>query len=167
MITNKILNTIIGILSIIVIPIQLVTTLALGLLGQLTFGLILFPFSLVWVICFLGPLLGLSWLWQHAKILRFPLALLGVPLAVLGYTYTALLPSMGEADSRISKLMLCSTWPFSFQCWNMISKQSLPSGSLADPFARVLYGLSKSTPPWITYLEGIGVYEELEYQNGI
>ena len=167
MVTSKILNVIIGILSIIVIPVQLVTTLVLGLLVQLTFGLLLLPFSLVWVVCFFGPLLGLSWLWQHARVLRFPLALLGVPLAVLGNTYTVLLPSMGETDSRISKLMLCSTWPFSLQCWGMITKQCLPPGNPNDSFARVLYGLAKNTPPWIVYLESIGVYKELEYQNGI
>lgn len=167
MVTNKILNAIIGVLSIVVIPVQLITTLVLGLLVQLTFGLLLFPFSLIWIVFFLGPLLGLSWLWQHARVLRIPIALLGVPLAVLGNTYTALLPSMGEMDSRISKLILCSTWPFSIQSWSMITKQELPSGSHSETFVNVLYGLSRKTPPWVAYLEQIGTFEELEYRNGV
>ena len=38
-------------------------------------------------------------------------AIIGIPLAILGDTYVALLPSMGEMDSRYSKMICCQTFP--------------------------------------------------------
>ena len=56
---NKIIDIFITILAIVVVPVQLVTTLVLGLLVSLTGGLLLYTISLIWVVLFLGPLLWL------------------------------------------------------------------------------------------------------------
>ena len=113
MLANRIINILTSLLSPVVIPIQLVTTFVGGCLVSFTFGLLLLPLSLVWVVVFMGPLLGMSWLWDRAPLLRLPVGVLGVPLAVLGGVYVSLVPSMGELDSRAVKLLVCWTWPFS------------------------------------------------------
>jgi hypothetical protein len=113
MLANRTINVVSSLLSLVTIPVQLVTTSVGGCLVALTFGLLLLPLSLIWVVVFMGPLLGMSWLWERVWPLRIPLAVIGVPLAVLGATYTSLVPSMGEFDSRATKHLICWTWPFS------------------------------------------------------
>ena len=115
MITNKIISVIIAVTAFIIIPVQIITTFVLGLLVSLSFGLLLIPFSVVWVVLFLGPLLGLSYVYERAPIARPFTAVIGIPLAVLGDTYVALLPSMGEMDSRYSKMVCCQTFPYTWR----------------------------------------------------
>jgi hypothetical protein len=86
---NKILDILISISAWVVLPVQLVTTFLLGLLVKLTFGLLLIPLSFVWEAFFLGPLLGLSWLWGKLPLLRVPVAGFGIPLALLADTYVS------------------------------------------------------------------------------
>ena len=105
-----------GILGTILIPLQIVSTLILGLLVRLTFGLLLIPMSLVWMIIF-GPLLGLSWLSARFPGGRVIVGILGIPLALIGSIYVQLMPSMGELELRASRLILCETWPFSLEFW--------------------------------------------------
>lgn len=114
MITNKIISVIVTITSFIVVPIQLITTFILGLLVKITFGVLLIPFSIIWVVIFLGPLLGLSYVYERIFLLRPFVAIIGIPFAVIGDTYVALLPSMGELDSRYSKMVICQTFPYSY-----------------------------------------------------
>lgn len=115
MLTSAIIRMIIAITAIIVIPVQLVTTFVLGLLVSLTFGLLSIPISLIWTVLFLGPLLGLSYVYERVVILRPLVSILGIPIAVMGDTYVALMPSMGEWDSRFDKMIVCQTFPYSWQ----------------------------------------------------
>lgn len=123
---NRILDALIAVSAWVVLPVQLVTTLVLGILVKLTFGLLLIPISLVWVVLFLGPLLALSWLWGKTPALRVPIAGIGIPLALLGNTYACLMPSMGEMQSRVTKIVLCQTWPFSVQCCAFVTGRTVP-----------------------------------------
>ncbi|MCH8153121.1 MAG: hypothetical protein IH830_12215 [Planctomycetes bacterium] len=113
LLANAILSVLSSVLGVVTLPVQCVTTFVLGILVRLTFGLLLLPISLVWVIVFLGPLLGTSWLWDKMPLLRLPLAMIGIPLALLASVYVCLMPSMGEFESRYAKLRICWTWPFS------------------------------------------------------
>jgi hypothetical protein len=115
MLANKIISVVIAVTGFIVVPIQLITTFILGLLVKITFGFLLIPFSIIWIILFLGPLLGLSFVYERVYILRIISAIIGIPIAVLGDTYVALLPSMGEMESRYSKMILCQTFPYTFR----------------------------------------------------
>lgn len=117
MITNRILEIILAVLSFITIPIQIVTTFVFGLLVSLTFGLLLIPISIIWVTLFLGPLLGLSFIYEKVPFLRVPVSILGIPIAILGYEFCALMPSMGEKESRVSKLLLCHCFPYTWHCF--------------------------------------------------
>ena len=58
MITNKILHVLIAITAIIVIPTQIITTFVLGILVSITFGLLLIPFSIIWIVLFFIPFSG-------------------------------------------------------------------------------------------------------------
>lgn len=119
MIANIILNIILNILSIIVVPIMLLTTSILGLLVSITFGLLLFPLSLIWSVLFLFPLIGISYIYEKAPILRIPLAIIGIPIAIIGNTYASLIPSMGDMESRVTKFFITESFPFSWHLFQL------------------------------------------------
>ena len=152
MITNKIISTILTIVSFIVIPIQFITTFVLGLLVRITFGLLLIPLSIVWTILFLGPLLGLSFIYERIFIVRIFVVIIGIPLAIIGDTYIALIPSMGELESRYSKMIYCQTFPYTYR-YHQFSNRKLtlkPNDILYKIFNEV-----GKTEPLRIYLENI------------
>jgi hypothetical protein len=77
-----------------------------------SFGILLIPISLIWATFFFFPLVGLAWMWERVALLRPLLALPGALLAAVADLYACLMPSMGEWDSRLTKLFICRTWPF-------------------------------------------------------
>ena len=121
MFTNKVLKVLLFVTTIVVIPLQLVTTFVLGLLVSLTFGLLLIPISVIWVVVFLGPLFCGSWLGHRFPLFREVIGILLLPVAVLANAYAAMMPSMGEMENRATKLLTSSTWPFT---WEFIQFQS-------------------------------------------
>lgn len=153
----RVLTVLLMLVAWLVIPVAFVTTFVLGLLVTVTFGLLLFPMSLIWMVLFLGPLLGLSWVWEKAPFLRVPIATLGIPLAFVGNIYATLMPSMGELDSRVSKLLLSELWPYTFDCWRLITTKTLPESPGAEDFNQILMEASQKNPPYLQYLENIGV----------
>lgn len=127
MLPNRVLNVLAAYLGIVVIPLQLVTTAVGGLLVAVTCGLFLVALDAIWMGVFLGPLLGLSWLYDKAGPARVLVALIGVPVALTAGIYVALSPAMGEVEARREKLRLCWCWPFSvdYVHWGQ--------GTLEDP----------------------------------
>ena len=99
MTANRILDLVITILAFAVVPIQIVTTFVLGLLVTCSFGFLLLPISLVWVIL-MFPLVGVSWFCSKFEFLRNPVGFIGIPWAVIADIYCCLMPSMGELESR-------------------------------------------------------------------
>ncbi len=86
LIANKILTALSSLTSFITIPVMVLTQSALGCLAALTLGVILLPFSLIWDIFFVGPLMGLAWAWERVEHIPGPpliVDLIGVPLALL------------------------------------------------------------------------------------
>lgn len=116
MLANRILIVLVGITGFVVVPVQLITTLVLGLLVSVSFGILLLPISLIWILL-LFPMIGASWLTAKMGWLRNPIGLLGIPWAIVATTFVALMPSMGELESRAVKLMLTESWPYSWECW--------------------------------------------------
>jgi hypothetical protein len=91
----RINNILVTIFSVVTIPLQLVTTFVDGCLVSCTFGLLLLPMDAIWLV-FMGLLLGTSWLWERTAILgwlallvRIPLALIGLPIALLAEVSSA------------------------------------------------------------------------------
>jgi len=116
MFTNRVLYFILGIVAFVVVPVQLVTTFVLGTAVNLSFGLLLLPINLVWIVLFF-PLLGLSCLCNKVPALRNVIGLFFIPWVVITNTFVALMPSMGELQGRAFKLMLCDAWPYSWEFW--------------------------------------------------
>ena len=107
-----ILHLIFGLLFSPLVLLQGISTAVLGCLVSITFGLALFLMSIIWW-PFLGFILASSWLWYHMGFLRVILLVPGVFIAEFASNYTGLMPSMGEWDSRASKLAICESWPHS------------------------------------------------------
>jgi hypothetical protein len=147
---NKIVDSLIGAMAVVVVPTQIVLTIPLGCLVLVTLGLYLFPVDLIWMTLFLGPLIGLSWLWDQFPLLRIPAAILGIPAAVLGDAYTAIMPSIGE-ESRITRTLVCRTWPFSLQFMAFKSIKTAPTSDLEQ----VLWRLASANPDINTYLRNL------------
>ena len=125
MIANRILFILSGVLSFLVVPVQHITTFILGILVSLSFGILLLPLSLIWILLFL-PLIGVSWVTKKMEWLRNPIGLLGIPWAIVADIYICLTPSMGELESRAAKAMLAQSWPYSWECWRFqIGKSDL------------------------------------------
>jgi hypothetical protein len=164
MLTNKIIHIIIAITGFVVIPVQMVTTFVLGLLVSLTFGLLLIPFSIIWVILFLGPLLGLSYVYERVAITRPFISIIGIPLAILGDTYVALLPSMGEMDSRYVKMIICQTFPYTWR-FNQFQNNKLNIGK-NEVLAKILREVSRAKPlnKYLDILRA-DVYSRPDYVN--
>ena len=152
MITNKIISALVAITGVIVVPIQLITTFILGILVKLTFGLLLIPFSIIWIVLFLGPLLGLSYVYERVFILRPFVAIIGITLAVLGDAYVALLPSMGELDSRYSKMICCQTFPYTYRYFRFSNHKFQLEPN--DILYRIFEEVSKAKP-LKNYLENL------------
>jgi len=147
---NKIVDRLIRALALVVVPIQAVFMIPLGCLVLITLGLYLFPVDFIWMTLFLGPLIGLSWVWDNIPLLRIPAAILGIPAAVLGYAYTAIMPSIGE-DSRIGRTLVCQTWPFSLQFMAFKSIKTAPTSDLE----LVLSRLASTSHETSTYLRNL------------
>jgi hypothetical protein len=130
MTANRILDCILTVSAFLVVPVMFVTTFLLGIAVHVTFGLLLLPISLVWFVLLL-PMLGLSWICHHAPSLRNVIGILFIPWALVANTFVTLMPSMGERESRASKLMLCQAWPFTWEfrqfLWHRVDLES------ADP----------------------------------
>ena len=147
MLANRILNLITAILAWPTVPVQLVTTSVGGCLVSLTFGLLLIPLGIIWNVFFLWPLLGLSWAWDKVPLLRIPLAIVGIPLAAVGATYVALVPSMGDMGSRMMKLVLCETWPFSLDYWRSLRGIDVPDYERFVQIKKVMWALRAGPEP--------------------
>ena len=133
---NKIVDSLISVTSPVVELIQIVFTLLLGCLVLITFGLYLIPINFVWTALFLGPLIGLSWLWDKFPPLRIPAAILGIPAAVLGYAYAATMSLMSE-KSRVTRLLICQTWPFSRALMAFARGIAAPTSDLEQVLSRL------------------------------
>ena len=151
---NRIVGACLTVLGLALLPIQIVTTFVLGILVSITFGLLLMPLSLIWAIL-LGPLLALSWLWSRVPLLRIPLGLFGIPLAVIGNIYVCLTPSMGEFESRFAKLALCQTFPYTLDCWSFLGGRRDLEFEYPTDFDRVVTRLCRRDPTISQYFKGL------------
>jgi hypothetical protein len=134
MITNRILEILLNLLSFVTIPFQIVSTFVFGILINMTFGLLLIPISSVWLTLFLGPLLALSFLYEKVPYSRIFVSIIGLPITILGYVFCALMPSMGEKESRASKLLLCQCFPYTWHCFQFQQKNLKISLSKGYPY---------------------------------
>ena len=123
---HPVLTIVMKLPSLPLLPIQVVSTFILGLGVSLTFGLLLFPLSLLWH-PFVGVLLSTSWLWIKIPFLRPVLFSPGAIFAGLAGGFAACMPEMGERDARAMKQALCESWPHSFHLLRISQQDRVPS----------------------------------------
>lgn len=111
---NKLLEAILTGLAWLLLPLQLVSVFVLGILVSLSRGVLAWPLDLLWV-ALRAPLVGASWLCSRRSALRNPIGILGIPWAILAYTYRCLTPETGELRVRVADLLLVEAWPFSWE----------------------------------------------------
>ncbi len=113
MIVNRIAFYFGGFLSWITFPIALITNLVFGCIIGCPLTLIIYlPLGLIFAVIE-GLLLAISWLWERVPWpLQVPLAVLGVPLAAVGFAFVLMIPEPGEEEAHRSKILLCQTFPF-------------------------------------------------------
>lgn len=145
MLANRILNVLVGITAFVVVPVQIISTLILGLLVSISFGLLLMPISLIWILLAF-PMIGASWLTAKIGWLRNPIGLLGIPWAIVANTFVALMPSMGELESRAAKLMLTESWPYSWECWRFQGGKINLYDPGSDHIREVIQRVSRRNP---------------------
>ncbi|MEE9247287.1 MAG: hypothetical protein V3U79_01135 [Dehalococcoidia bacterium] len=104
--------------TIILIP---PSTFLLGIGVNISFGLLLLAFSIIWM-PMLGMLMGTSWLWLKVPILRPVLLLPGLAVATLARVYVSLIPDMGEHYQKVLKMGFCDSWPHSLTLYRLSSK---------------------------------------------
>lgn len=160
-IANRILHAVLGVLALVIVPIQIVTTLVLGLLVSVTFGLFLLPLSLIWML-FLAPLLLLSWACDKVPIMRVAVGVCFCPWAVVSDAYVCMIPSMGEMESRAQKMLLCQTWPYSWQFWQFSRHELDWESSLAIDLREVVNRASIGNPLFQRTVQRIRDGEELD-----
>ena len=74
--------------------------------------------SLIWQL-FFWPLVGGAWLWMRLPPwLSWPVALLGIPVALLGDTFLKIVGALSaDPDDRLghfTKQSICQQWPYPF-----------------------------------------------------
>ncbi len=129
-----------GLLSMVILPIQLITTATLGFLDL--FGFVGLIVELLWTICFYFPLLGITSLYEKVSFLRFLIGLVGLPFAILGYVYSCLTPSFGNFETRTKKFLLCESFPYTSICNGLIEGDS--STKFRDGFNNLLIIFNKA-----------------------
>ena len=84
----------------------------LGILSKFVYAIVIR--IVLWLPLFL-LLLGASWMWERMPILRLPIALVGMPVAIFTYVVVLLLPVPDwDVDgflARMRVLLASSTWP--------------------------------------------------------
>jgi len=154
MIANKILLLLVGFIGLILLPVQMITTFVLGLVISIPLVgfLLLLPLSLIWVVLFFVPLLGLSYVYERVAITRPFISIIGIPLAIIADEYVALIPSMGEKESRYVKMIYCQTFPYSWR-FDQFYKNKLKIGQ-DDILNKILQEVSKAKPlgEYLNYL---------------
>jgi len=111
--TNLVVKTLTGACSIPLLPLVPVTTFSLRWLLaipplRMVYALVMSMVS----IPLLGSLVLLSRTWDRAPVLRLPLALVGVPIALISYVFVVLTTTHSRGE-KILKLAICEAFPFS------------------------------------------------------
>jgi hypothetical protein len=145
MFANRILKNILRIFSIVVLPFWLVMPFVLGLAVVLTFGLLMLPISLIWMLL-LFPMVALSWICNKVPSLRNVIGIIFIPWVVVAETYIMITPSMGELESRALKLMLCNAWPFTWELWLFSSQKLDLHSEEADDLKEIIEQMCSINP---------------------
>jgi hypothetical protein len=163
MITNRILNILLLVIGTVLIPVQIITTLVLGIAVTLTFDLLLIPIGMVWSIL-LYPMIAVSWIGHKVPVLREVLGIIFIPWVILAGVYAQLMPSMGLADRRSARQMMCGTWPYTWEFTQFLDGEfdlNAPN-SVAATVNKVVKELSSGVILYQRVLKRVAAGEQLD-----
>lgn len=109
----KLNKTLLLIVKIPTAIISIFTTLLLGIIGALTFGIstaILHTFKDLF---FIYPVVHASKLYHKYGVLGKFLSIVGIPFSIIGLTYSMLIGHSGQQDLRAYDLTIFETFPYS------------------------------------------------------
>jgi hypothetical protein len=101
-----------AVVTMLLFPLEIVTTAVGGCLLALTFDLLLIPLTIIWLPLW-ALLLGTSWLWLKAWYLRPILLLPGVLVSFVADIFVTLAPET-ERAAKWAKLAIANEWPLSW-----------------------------------------------------
>lgn len=114
---TNVVGFLVNVLHVPVTIVGLVTTFLGGIIMVIPLVGLVFVLclSLVWL-AFVGVLLGTAWLWHRTPAWVHPLvAVVGIPVAVVGNVFLALSPGGGVPEDMLAKhtkQVLCQQWPY-------------------------------------------------------
>lgn len=112
---STVMGGILGWPSMLIVPIS---TLVLGMLSLVSFGLLLIPFlAVLWALNIVT--VGTSWLWINVPASRAFVLIPGAVTAAIQENYTAMLPYEGDWESRADDLVRPEMWPRSLHVQNL------------------------------------------------
>lgn len=153
------------VISVVLVPIQLITSFIFGILSLITFDLLLIPISFIWTVLFLGPITGLSYVYEKVAILRPFVAITGIPFAVIGNIYIQLIGAIGDNNAKMEKFIICRTFPYT---WRYLQyKNNKLNIHKDDVLAKILKQICGSKP-FKNHLDDLraDVYSRPDYMNG-
>ena len=111
--TNAVLKGLLTVFRFILLPVELVTTFAIGLTFLIPFWapIYLFLMTIIWFPFGLYIMLT-SWLYQKVFILRPILAIISIPLLVVLDSFLGIMANPDKAD-KYNKALIIDSWPFS------------------------------------------------------
>jgi hypothetical protein len=151
--TNKILQTLNLFFSFLITPVAFVTTFVLSILSALTLNLLLIPVSLVWAVLFWFPLLGLYYVWERVKLVRFLISIVGIPLAFVANVFVSLIPPMGDKKGRVNKLIYTEMFPFTYSFFSELRNDTGGYINYYKELKDIQFQLSRHNPVYKAYFD--------------
>ena len=111
--TNAVLKALLTVFRFILLPVEWVTTFALGLTFLIPFSAPVYVFimTIIWF-PFGMYIMSTSWLYQKVFILRPILAILSIPLLIVLDSFLGIMSNPDKAD-KYNKALIIDSWPFS------------------------------------------------------
>ena len=114
MITYKIVNAILSGVGMLLFPVQFIMNPIMGLLYLITFNILKVLIDLIWTFLSLISLIGLSYVYEKAIILRPIVSLLGIPFSIFLFIYLIFLVIDDSQEDRMFKVLVCNLFPYSW-----------------------------------------------------
>lgn len=151
---NNLLLKITRVLDLLLIPFIFIITFIFGILAIVPFvGLILsLIFELFISIFVIWPLFLLSYLFLNIRMLRPIFGFLGIAYSLIAYCITIILPSFGDNNERMMRILYLNSFPFNKPLYLVMALKELPSDDVKEDLQAVINKSVKFGPNMILYI---------------
>lgn len=111
--------------------IAILLTILINLVPDGAYRAILAPVGGIWR-ALLWALLKSSKIWEEKPLLRLPLLIIGLPLAIISYAFVACLPPLPNSQAKNSRLALCDQWPLTWSMWRQLDNQAFAKSRISS-----------------------------------